>query len=122
MQAQLSSANTNVDRLALRLEDAQTTIAEKERLNNELQQEKATLKVQIGKWKSLDEREGAKVEELHKQRATLEDQIKRLGSSVTEEQNKASAHEKALEKERKNTEKLRLALEEQLVRTCITIQ
>ncbi|KAI9461619.1 hypothetical protein BJY52DRAFT_1185434 [Lactarius psammicola] len=112
VQAQLSSANTNVDRLTLRLEDAQAALAEKERLNNEVQQEKAALKVQIGKWKSVDERGGAEVEELHKRCATLESQIKHLESRATEEQNKASAHEKALQKERKNTEKLQRALEE----------
>ncbi len=122
LQAQLSSANTNVDRLTLRLEDAQTALAEKEQSTNELQREKAALKVQVGKWKSVDERGGAEVEELHKQCATLESQIKHLESRVTEEQNKASAHEKALQKERKNTEKLQLALEERSVRTRIVIE
>ncbi|KAH9039693.1 hypothetical protein EDB84DRAFT_1477580 [Lactarius hengduanensis] len=114
LQAQLSSADTNVDRLTSRLEDAQTALAEKERLNNEIQQEKAALKAQVGRQKSPDERGGAEVEELRKQCATLEGQIKHLESRVTEEQNKASTHEKALQKERKNTEKLQLALDEQL--------
>jgi chromosome segregation ATPase len=117
LQAQLSSARTNVDRLTLRLEDAQTALAEKERLYNELQQEKVTLKVQVGKWKSLDDRGGAEVEELHKQRAALETQIKHLQSRVTEEQNKALAREKAFQKEHKKIEKLQQALEEQTVRT-----
>jgi hypothetical protein len=117
LQAQLSSARTNVERLTLRLEDAQTALAEKERLNHELQQEKATLKVQVGKWKSLDDRGGAEVEELHMQRAALESQIKHLESRVTEEQNKALAHEKAIQKEHKKIEKLQRALEEQAVRT-----
>jgi chromosome segregation ATPase len=103
----------------LRLEDAQTALAEKERLNNELQQEKATLRVQVGKWKSLDDRGGAEVEELRKQRTALETQIKHLQSRVTEEQNKALAHEKAFQKEHKKTEKLQQALEEQTVRTHI---
>ncbi|KAH9972870.1 hypothetical protein BGW80DRAFT_1252571 [Lactifluus volemus] len=113
LQAQLSTARTNVERLTLRLEDAQTALAEKERLNNELQQEKATLKVQVGKWKSLDDRGGAEVEELHVQRAALESQIKHLESRVIEEQNKALAHEKAIQKEHKKIEKLQRALEEQ---------
>ncbi|KAH8994954.1 hypothetical protein EDB92DRAFT_1848437 [Lactarius akahatsu] len=108
LQAQLSSANTHVDRLTLRLEDAQTALAEKERLNNEIQQEKAALKAQVGQRKSPDERGEAE------QCATLEGQIKHLESRVTEEQNKASTHEKALQKERKNTEKLQLALDEQI--------
>jgi chromosome segregation ATPase len=119
LQAQLSSARTNVDRLTLRLEDAQTVIGEKERLNGELQQEKATLKSQVEKWKSLDDRGGAEVEELHKQRATLESQIKRLESRLAEEQNKVSAHEKAIQKEHKKIEKLQQALEEQAVRPCV---
>ncbi|KAH9178174.1 hypothetical protein EDB89DRAFT_1150242 [Lactarius sanguifluus] len=114
LQAQLSSANTNVDRLTSRLEDAQTALAEKERLNNEIQQEKAALKAQVEQRKSPDERGGAEVEELRKQCATMEGQIKHLESRVTEEQNKASTHEKALQKERKNTEKLQLALDEQI--------
>jgi chromosome segregation ATPase len=122
LQAQLSSANTNVDRLTLRLEDSQTALAEKERLNNELQQDKAALKVQVGMRKSPDERGGADVEELHKQCASLESQIKHLESRVTEEQIKASGHEKALQKERKNTEKLQLALEEGSVRTRVVIE
>ena len=121
LQVQLSSANTNVDSLTSRLEDVQTDLAEKERLNNELQQEKAALKVQVGKRKLPDEKGGAEVEQLQKQHATLENQIKQLESRVTEEQNKASTHEKALQKERKNTEKLQLALEEQSVRTHIMI-
>lgn len=117
LQAQLSSARTNVDRLTLRLEDAQTTLTEKERLNNDIQQEKAALKVQLGKWKSLDDRDGAEVEELHKQRVALEDQIKRLESRVAEEQSRASVHENASQKEHKKIVKLQQALEEQVVRT-----
>jgi len=116
LQAQLSSARTNVDRLTLRLEDAQTVLGEKERLNGELQQEKATLKAQVEKWKSLDDRGGAEVEELHKQRAALESQVKRLESRLTEEQTKVLAHEKAIQKEHKRVEKLQLALEDQAVR------
>jgi chromosome segregation ATPase len=119
LQAQLSSTRTNVERLTLRLEDAQTGLAEKERLNNELQQEKAALKVQVGKWKSLDDRDGAQVEELHKQRAALEGQIKRLESRLAEEQSKASAHENASQKEQRKIEKLQKALEEQSVRTRV---
>ena len=119
LQAQLSSARTNVDRLTLRLEDAQTAQAEKERLNNELQQEKAALKVQLGKWKSLDDRGGAEVEELHKQRVALEDQIKRLESRLAEEKSKASAHENTSQKEQKKIVKLQQALEEQVVRTRV---
>jgi chromosome segregation ATPase len=116
LQIQLSSVQTNVERLTLRLEDAQAALTEKERLNNELQQEKATLRVQVGKWKLLDDRGGAEVEELHKQRAALESQIKHLESRVTEEHNKALAHEKAVQKEHKKIEKLQQALEEQAVR------
>jgi predicted nucleic acid-binding Zn-ribbon protein len=101
----------------LRLEDAQTALTEKERLNDELLQEKGTLKAQVEKWKSLDDRGGAEVEELHKQRATLESQIKRLESRLTEEQNKALGHEKTIQKEHKKIEKLQRALEEQAVRT-----
>ena len=122
LQVQLSSANTNVDSLTSRLEDVQTDLAEKERLNNELQQEKAALKVQVGKCKLPDEKGGAEVEQLQKQCATLESQIKQLESRVTEEHNKASTNEKALQKERKNTEKLQLALDEQSVRTRIMIE
>ncbi|KAH9068415.1 hypothetical protein EDB83DRAFT_2376399, partial [Lactarius deliciosus] len=103
LQAQLSSANTNVDRLTSRLEDAQTALAEKEQLNNEIQQEKAALKAQVGRRQSPDERGAAEVEELRKQCVTLESQIKDLESR------------KALQKERKNTEKLQLALDEQIV-------
>ena len=117
LQAQLSSARTNVDRLTLRLEDAQTALAEKERLYGDLQQEKAALKVQLGKWKSLDDRGGAEVEELYKQRVALEDQVKRLESQLAEEQSKASAHENASQKEHKKVVKLQQALEEQAVRT-----
>ena len=116
LQAQLSSTRTNVERLTLRLEDAQTALTEKERLNSELQQEKATLKVQVGKWKSLDDRGGAEVEELHKQRAALESQIIHLESQLTEEQNKVLVHEKAIQKEHKKIEKLQEALEKQAVR------
>ena len=116
MQAQLSSARTNVERLTLRLEDAQTVLGEKKRLNGELQQEKATLKAQVEKWKSLDDRGGAEVEELHKQRAALESQVKGLESRLAEEKNKALAHEKASQKEHKKIEKLQHALEEQAVR------
>jgi chromosome segregation ATPase len=119
LQAQLSSARTNVDRLTLRLEDAQTALAEKERLHNDLQQEKAALKVQVGKWKTLDDRGGAEVEELHKQRVALEDQIKRLESQLAEEQSKASVHENASQKEHKKIVKLQQALEEQAVRTRV---
>ena len=115
LQAQLSSALTNVERLTLRLEDAQTGLAEKDRLNSELQQEKAALKAQVGKWKSLDDRGGAEVEELHKQRAALESHITRLESRLIEERNKASAHEKVIQKEQKKIEKLQQALEEQAV-------
>ena len=122
LQVQLSSANTNVDSLTSCLEDVQRDLAEKERLNNELQQEKAALKVQVGKRKLPDEKGGAEVEQLQKQHTTLENRIKQLESRVTEEQNKASTHEKALQKERKNTEKLQLALEEQSVRTHIMIE
>jgi chromosome segregation ATPase len=122
LQVQLSSANTNVDGLTSRLEDVQTDLAEKEQLNNELQQEKAALEAQVEKRKLLDEKGGAEAEQLQKQCATLESQIKQLESRVTEEQNKASTNEKALRKERKNTEKLQLALEEQSVRTRIVIQ
>jgi chromosome segregation ATPase len=117
LQAQLSSARTNVERLTLRLEDAQTAVTEKERLNDEILQEKATLKAQVEKWKSLDDRGGAEVQELHKQRAQLESQIKHLESRLTEEQNKVLAHEKTTQKERKKVEKLQQALEEQAVRT-----
>jgi chromosome segregation ATPase len=119
LQAQLSSARTNVERLTLRLEDAQTALAEKERLNNDIQQEKAALKVQLGKWKSLDDRGGAEVEELHKQRVALEDQIKRLESRLAEKQSKASVHENASQKEHKKIVKLQQALEEQVVRTRV---
>ena len=119
LQAQLSSARTNVDRLTLRLEDAQTALAEKERLHNDLQQEKAALKVQVGKWKSLDDRGGAEVEELYKQRVALEDQLKRLESRLAEEQSKASLHENASQKEHKKIVKLQQALEEQAVRTRV---
>ncbi|SRR6266478_4440635 len=119
VQAQLSSARTNVERVTLRLEDAQTALTEKERLNGDLQQEKAALKLQVGKWKSLDDRGGAEVEELHKQRAALEDQIKGLESRLAEEQNRASAHENATQKEHKKIVKLQQALEEQAVRTCV---
>jgi chromosome segregation ATPase len=119
LQAQLSSARTNVERLTLRLEDAQSALAEKERLNNDIQQEKAALKVQLGKWKSLDDRGGAEVEELHKQRVALEDQIKRLESRLAEKQSKASVHENASQKEHKKIVKLQQALEEQVVRTRI---
>jgi chromosome segregation ATPase len=119
LQAQLSSARTNVDRLTLRLEDAQTAHAEKEQLNNDLQQEKAALKVQLGKWKSLDDRGGAEVEELHKQRVALEDQIKRLESRLAEEKSKASVHENASQKEQKKIVKLQQALEKQVVRTRV---
>jgi chromosome segregation ATPase len=122
LQVQLSSANTNVDGLTSRLEDVQTDLSEKEQLNNELLQEKAALKAQVGKRKLLDEKGGAEAEQLQKQCATLESQIRQIESGVTEEQNKASAHEKALQKERKNTEKLQFALEEQSVRTRIMIQ
>jgi chromosome segregation ATPase len=121
LQAQLSSTRTNVDRLTLRLEDAQTVLGEKERLYGELQQEKATLKTQVEKWKSLDDRGGAEAEELHKQRAALESQVKRLESRLAEEQNKVLAHEKAIQKEHKKVEKLQLALEEQVVRPPIEI-
>ena len=117
LQVQLSSAKSMVDRLTSSLEDVQADLAEKEELNNGLQQEQAALKAQVGKRKLLDEKGGAEVEELHKQCAILETQVKHLESRVTEEQNKASTHEKALQKERKNTEKLQLALEEQSVRT-----
>ena len=111
-----------MDSLTSRLEDVQTDLAEKERLNNELQQEKAALKVQVGKCKLPDEKGGAEVEQLQKQCATLESQIQQLESRMTEEQNKASTNEKALQKERKNTEKLQLALDEQSVRTRIMIE
>jgi chromosome segregation ATPase len=119
LQAQLSSARTNAERLTLRLEDAQTALAEKERLNSDIQQEKAALKVQLGKWKSLDDRGGAEVEELHKQRVALEEQIKRLESRLVEEQSKASVHENASQKEHKKIVKLQQALEEQVVRTRV---
>ena len=119
LQAQLSSARTNMERLTLRLEDAQTLLAEKEQVSNELQQEKATLKAQVGKWKSLDDRGGAQVEELHKQRVALEGQIKRLESQLAEEQSKVSAQESASQKEHKKTVKLQQALEEQSVRTRV---
>jgi chromosome segregation ATPase len=108
-----------VDRLTLRFEDAQTALAEKERLNNDIQQEKAALKVQLEKWKSLDDRGGAEVEELHKQRVALEDQIKRLESRLAEEQSRASAHENTSQKEHKKVVKLQQALEEQVVRTRV---
>jgi chromosome segregation ATPase len=108
-----------VERLTLRLEDAQTALAEKEQLNNDIKQEKAALKVQVGKWKSLDDRGGAEVEELHKQRVALEDQIKRLESRLAEEQIKASVHENASQKEHKKIMKLKQALEEQAVRTRV---
>jgi chromosome segregation ATPase len=121
LQAQLSSARTNVERLTLRLEHAQTGLAEKERLNNELQQEKAALKLQVEKWKSLDDRGGAQVEELHKQRAALESQVKSLESRLTEEHNKVLAHEKAIQKEHKKIEKLQQALEEQAVRPRVKL-
>ncbi|KAI0264414.1 hypothetical protein BC834DRAFT_844065 [Gloeopeniophorella convolvens] len=113
IESQLASARTNVDRLTLHLEDAQRNLAEKERVNSELQQEKAALKVQVEKWKSLDNRGGAEVEELRKQCATLESHIKKLESNINEEQEKAAAQEKALAKERKKVEKLQTALEEQ---------
>ena len=116
LQAQLSSARTNVERLTLRFEDAQTALTEKEGLNNDLQQEKAALKVQLGKWKSLDDRGGAEVEELNKQRVALEDQIKRLESRLAEEKSKSSAHENASQKGHKKIVKLQQALEEQVVR------
>jgi chromosome segregation ATPase len=116
LQIQLSTAHTNVERLTLRLEDAQTSLVEKERLYNELQQEKTTLKAQVGKWKSLDDRGGAEVEELHKQRVALESHIKYLESRVTEEETKALTHEKVVQKEHKKVEKLQQALEEQAVR------
>jgi hypothetical protein len=103
----------------LRFEDAQTALAEKERLNNDLQQEKAVLKAQVGKWRSLDDRGGAEVEDLHKQRIALEDQIKGLESRLAEEQSKASAHENASQKEHKKVVKLQQALEEQSVRTRV---
>lgn len=119
LQAQLSSARTNVERLTLRFEDAQTALAEKERLNNDLQQEKAVLKAQVGKWRSLDDRGGAEVEDLHKQRIALEDQIKGLESRLAEEQSKASTHENASQKEHKKVVKLQQALEEQSVRTRV---
>jgi chromosome segregation ATPase len=119
LQAQLSTTRTNIERLTLRLEDAQTVLTERERLNNDLQQEKAALKVQVGKWKSIDDRGGAEVEELHKQRAALEGQIKRLESRLAEEQSKVSAHENTSQKERKKIEKLQHALEEQSVRTRV---
>lgn len=119
LQAQLSSARTNAERLTLRLEDAQTALAEKERLNSDIQQEKAALKVQLAKWKSLDDRGGAEVEELHKQRVALEDQIKRLESRLAEEQSKASVYENASQKEHKKIVKLQQALEEQVVRTRV---
>jgi chromosome segregation ATPase len=119
LQAQLSSARTNVERLTLRFEDAQTALAEKERLNHDLQQEKAALKVQVGKWRSLDDRGGAEVEDLYKQRVALEDQIKGLESRLAEEQSKASAHENASQKEHKKVVKLQQALEEQSVRTRV---
>jgi chromosome segregation ATPase len=122
LQAQLSSTRTNVERLTLRLEDAQTSLAEKERLNNDLLQEKAALKVQVGKWKSIDDRGEAEVEELHVQRAALEGQIKRLESRLAEEQSKVSAHENANLKERKKIEKLQQALEEQSVRTRVNFR
>ena len=108
-----------MERLTLRLEDAQTGLAEKDRLNSELQREKAALKVQVGKWKSLDDRGGVEVEELNKQRAALESQITRLESQLTEEQNKTAAHEKAMQKEHKKIEKLQQALEKQAVRPSI---
>ena len=108
-----------MERLTLRLEDAQTALAEKEQLNNDIKQEKAALKVQVGKWKSLDDRGGAEVEELHKQRVALEDQIKRLESRLAEEQIKASVHENASQKEHKKIMKLKQALEEQAVRTRV---
>jgi predicted RNase H-like nuclease (RuvC/YqgF family) len=103
----------------LRLEDAQTVLAEKERLNNDLQQEKAALKVQVGKWKSIDGRGEAEVEELHIQRAALEGQVKRLDSRLAEEQSKVSTLENASQKERKKIEKLQQALEEQSVSTRV---
>jgi predicted nucleic acid-binding Zn-ribbon protein len=106
----------------LRLEDSQTSLAEKERLNNDLLQEKAALKVQVGKWKSIDDRGEAEVEELHVQRAALEGQIKRLESRLAEEQSKVSAHENANLKERKKIEKLQQALEEQSVRTRVNFR
>jgi septal ring factor EnvC (AmiA/AmiB activator) len=58
LQVQLSSANTNVDGLTSRLEDVQTDLSEKEQLNNELLQEKAALKAQVGKRELLDEKGG----------------------------------------------------------------
>jgi chromosome segregation ATPase len=106
-----------VERLTLRLEDAQTVLAEKERLHNELDKEKAALKVQVEKWKSLDDRGGAQVDGLLKQHAALEGQIKRLESRLAEEKSKASAHESASQKEHRKVEKLQKALEEQGVRT-----
>ena len=91
-------------------------LAEKERLNGELQQAKAALKAQVDGWKSLDDRGGAEVEVLRKQRAASESQVKRLESQLAEERNKVLAHEKAIQKEHKKIEKLQQALEDQAVR------
>ena len=121
LQAQLLSAQTSAERLTLRLEDAQAVLAEKERLNSDIQQEKAALKVQVGKWKSLDDRDGNQLENLHKQRVVLEGQVKRLESQLAEEEGKVSAQENAIQKEQKKVEKLQRALEEQSVRTCAEI-
>lgn len=102
---------TKIERLALQLEGAKTTISEFESTNGELKRTNADLRRQLDKWQSLETKGDAEIEDMRKRRMELEVEGKQLEDRVAELEGDLAAMKekelKALEKERKRVAKLK---------------
>ncbi|KAF8149915.1 hypothetical protein B0H34DRAFT_667011 [Crassisporium funariophilum] len=99
VEANAESLKSKLERTKLQLDGAETKNAELERQNDEYKRTNAELARQLGKWQSLETKEGEAAETQRKHRIALELELRDL-KETSEKQAQADAAELAREKRR----------------------
>ncbi|CCM01408.1 uncharacterized protein FIBRA_03459 [Fibroporia radiculosa] len=110
--ASSSTTATKLERTALHLDGLKSSFSELEAKHSEAERTVAELRRQLEKWRNLENREGAEIETLRRQRIELEVRVKEAETRAEEAAAKATDREEIAEKAKKKTEKYKAALDE----------
>ena len=110
--ASTSSSATELERTSLHLEGLKSSHSELEKKHAESERTVADLRRQLEKWRNLEGREGAEVDNLRRSRIELEVRVKELESRVEELEEESGGKDEYVEKQRAKVARYKTMLEE----------
>lgn len=109
LEASSESFKSKLERTKLQLDGSQTKNSELERLNDDLKRTNTELTRQLGKWQSLETKEGEAAETERKQRIALEMELREIKETSEKKLEQAAAD---LEKAKARVEKMKTIVQQ----------